>query len=98
MSTGESPKKRSGGDGFLTLVSVILLVAAVRQQLRRPRAERDWHGTVPIEVPYELRRPTLERVRHRLWDAEEPRLFVPTVFGVGWTVNLARLLRRHRAA
>ena len=98
LSTGRGRPRGGGGDGFLTVVSVILLVMAVRQQLRRPAEERTWHGEVPVEVPYDLRLPTPARLRRRLWDPSEPRLFVPTVFGLGWTVNVARLLRRHGTA
>jgi hypothetical protein len=85
-----TPRKNNA----LTVVAVVLLVMAVRQELRLPREERTWHGTVPVQVPYDLRPPTLQRLRHRLWDPTEPRLVVPTVFGLGWTVNVARLLRR----
>ena len=88
--------RSGGGDGLLAIAAVLILVEAVRQQLGRPGAERTWHGTVPVQVPYDLRVPTLQRLRQRLWDPDEPRLFVPTVFGVGWTVNLARVLRRGR--
>ena len=95
-TTDGKARRSGGGDGFLTLVAVLILVKAVREQLRRPAADRTWFGTVPVEVPYELRPPTLTRLRQRLWDPTEPRLFVPTVLGVGWTVNLARLLRRGR--
>jgi hypothetical protein len=39
--------------------------------------------------------PTIQRARSRWWNPDEPRLFVPQVFGLGWTVNLrkAGLLR-----
>ena len=46
-------------------------------------------------IPYDWRRPTVERVRSRLWNPEEPRLFTPRVFGMGWDVNFARLFGRH---
>jgi uncharacterized membrane protein len=50
-----------------------------------------------LGVPYDLRKPTLERTRERWWNPAEPRLFVPKVFGWGWDVNLARLLGRKPA-
>jgi uncharacterized membrane protein len=37
--------------------------------------------------------PTLERAKSRWWNPQDDRLFVPTVFGVGWTINAARLGR-----
>jgi len=32
------------------------------------------------------------RVRERMWAPDDPHLVMPQVFGVGWTVNLGRLL------
>jgi uncharacterized membrane protein len=48
-----------------------------------------------LGVPYDWRRPTRARVKSRLWNPAEPRLFVPRVFGMGWDINFARLLKRH---
>jgi hypothetical protein len=42
-------------------------------------------------VPCDWRRPTLERVRQRIWHPEDPRVFTPKTFGWGWTVNVGRL-------
>jgi hypothetical protein len=96
MTAADAPKDRDGAARLvLTVMTIWLLVTAVRQQRRLPPGERTWHGAVDVAVPYDLRPPTLQRLRQRLWAPEEPRLFVPQVFGVGWTVNLARLLRRH---
>jgi hypothetical protein len=67
-------------------------VAIVQQLMRRPE-DRTWEGTVGF-VPYDFRLPTLERARSRWWNPDEPRLFVPQVFGVGWTINVARLTGR----
>ena len=47
-----------------------------------------------LGAPYDLRRPTVERTKSRLWNPNEPRLLVPKVFGWGWDVNFARLLGR----
>jgi len=47
-----------------------------------------------LGVPYDWRRPTLARFKERWWNPDEPRLLVPKVFGVGWDINLARLLGR----
>jgi len=38
-------------------------------------------------VPYDLRRPTVSRAVSRLYNREDPRLFPPKSFGVGWTIN-----------
>jgi hypothetical protein len=75
------------------IVSFALCVAAIVEQLRLPADERTWEGRVGGIVPYDFRAPTLERARSRWWNVRDERLFVPTVFGVGWTVNLAQLGR-----
>jgi hypothetical protein len=73
--------------------TVIALAAlAIVDQLRRPSEERTWEGTVVGFVPYDFRMPTIERARSRWWNPDEPRLFVPQVFGLGWTINVARLI------
>jgi Family of unknown function (DUF5808) len=47
-----------------------------------------------LGVPYDWRRPTVARAKARWWNAAEPRLFVPRMYGWGWDLNFARLLRR----
>ncbi len=44
-----------------------------------------------LGVPYELRMPTTARVRSRWWDTSNPKVLVPKVFGVGWTINFGGL-------
>ena len=78
---------------FVKLVAFGLVVAAVIDQLRRDPEERTWEGSVAGVVPYDFRMPTLERARSRWWNTHDDRLFVPQVFGVGWTINFARLAR-----
>ena len=78
---------------FVKLVAFGLVVAAVIDQLRRDPEERTWEGSVAGVVPYDFRMPTLERARSRWWNTDDDRLFVPQVFGVGWTINFARLAR-----
>ena len=77
---------------LLKWTAIALAVVAIVEQLRRPSDERTWEGTVVGFVPYDFRPPTIERARSRWWNPDEPRLFVPQVFGVGWTINLARLV------
>lgn len=64
--------------------------SAVVKELTRPADQRTWHGQV-AGVPYDFRPPTVEKLTRSLWDPENPKLFVPHAFGVGWSVNLARL-------
>ena len=47
-----------------------------------------------LRVPYDWRRPTVARTKERWWNPGESRLFVPRVYGWGWDLNFARLLRR----
>jgi len=81
----------SGLRRLIKWTAIALTAIAVVEQLRRPSDERTWEGTVGF-VPYDFRMPTMERARSRWWNPDEPRLFVPQVFGVGWTINLARLV------
>ena len=81
---------------FVKLVAFGLVLAALIDQLRRDPEERTWEGSVAGVVPYDFRMPTFERARSRWWNTDDDRLFVPQVFGVGWTINLARLARLAR--
>jgi hypothetical protein len=74
------------------VVGVSLFAAALITELRKPEKTRTWEGRIAGRLPYDLRRPTLTRARERLWNPADRRILVPTVFGVGWTVNLGRLL------
>jgi hypothetical protein len=78
---------------IVKLAAFAVTVAAIVEQLRLPADQRTWEGRVGGLVPYDLRMPTLERAKSRWWNPEDDRLFVPTVFGVGWTVNAARVGR-----
>lgn len=82
----------------LRVLAVAVTVAAVVRELRLPRDVRTWHGTVAGLVPYDFRMPTLERMRERLWSPQSRRLLMPTVFGVGWTLNLGRVVALVRGA
>jgi hypothetical protein len=72
------------------LASITIGAIAVIDQLGRPESERTWYGTV-AGVPYDFRPPTLERIKRAWWNPDDPRLFTPREFGVGWAVNLPRL-------
>ena len=76
---------------LLGAIGLALGIAAVAEQLKRPEEERDWQGTVAGVIPYDLRKPTFSRIRERWWNPEDPRLFTPHVFGVGWSINLYQL-------
>jgi hypothetical protein len=75
------------------LTRSLLLAVAVGREARKPQWRRTWHGHVAGFVPYDFRRPTLKHVRRLWWDPLGRRVFTQPVFGVGWSINLARLLR-----
>lgn len=77
-----------------TAVGIGLVAAAVGTELRKPRRRRTWHGRVAGVVPYDFRRPTIRRIKSRWWNPRDPRILTPRAFGVGWDVNLARLVGR----
>src|SRR3954447_26140392 len=94
MPVPEERVKRSG-DSFrrlIRLITLALTVPAVVQELRKPAEERTWNGVVVGFVPYDLRVPTLARVKERMWNPQSSRLINPRVFGVGWTLNAGRLV------
>jgi len=70
------------------------LLRALYQELKKPDAERTWHGKVAGVVPYDFRLPTFERLRDAYWNPESDEIFSERVFGVGWAVNLPVAARR----
>lgn len=71
--------------------------AAVAKELGKPPEQRGWHGEI-AGVPYDFRPPTVEKLRRSAWDPDNPRLVVPHAFGVGWSINFARLAALARPA
>jgi Family of unknown function (DUF5808) len=88
----ERVEKRRRPRKVIRFVTMALMAAAVVKELRTPAAERTWHGVVAGFVPYDLRRPTLARIRERMWNPESGHLISPRAFGVGWTLNVGRLV------
>ncbi|HLG70145.1 MAG TPA: DUF5808 domain-containing protein [Chloroflexota bacterium] len=79
--------------GLLVWLSLDLTIAAVIQELMRPRQFRTWHGKVAGVVPYDFRKPTVGRILNAVWAPDNPRLLTDTAFGVGWTINWAQVPR-----
>lgn len=86
MSTSRRPRLGA----VVMAAAIALTAAAIASELRKEPRQRTWNGRV-LGVPYDFRRPTRERVAERLWNPRSHQLFSPHVFGVGWTVNFARL-------
>ncbi len=82
---------RQGLNRMATLAGAGLLAGALHQEYSKPAAEREGHGLLLGAVPYDFRLPSWERAIERLWNKDDKRLFTPTIFGVGWALNFARL-------
>lgn len=80
----------------LQVVALALALAAVCQEMEKPKEERKWHGTVAGFVPYDFRLPTLERLKETWWNPYDSRIFVPRAFGIGWAVNFHAFLENLR--
>jgi hypothetical protein len=94
-SAAQGGKKRNGRHdrrgklrGAVRLAAAGLAAAAVAKELRTPKKERTWQGSLG-KIPYDFRTPSPKRVKRSLWAPDDPRLFVPRAFGVGWSINLA---------
>lgn len=86
-------KKKRRGSPWATVAAVLFVIAVVKE-LRTPADERTWHGRLFDFVPYDLRfPPTLERLRNAWWNPDDERIFTPRAFGVGWSVNVGRLVK-----
>ncbi len=86
-----SGQRRKGPlQNLISTIAAGLLLAAIVKELRMPREQRTWHGRIAA-VPYDLRRPTVARIRAAWWNPDDPRLLTPRAFGVGWAINLARV-------
>jgi uncharacterized membrane protein len=89
---GKRQKKHpTAGDVIVVTGIAALIGLAVREQLQMPKEQRTWHGTL-FGIPYDFRRPTIERLRETFWNKETERVLVPRCFGMGWTINLYPLV------
>ncbi len=68
-------------------------VAALGQELRKPADQRTWHGQVFGFVPYDFHVPTFGRLRSAWWAPDRAQIFTQRAFGVGWDINLGRVVR-----
>lgn len=71
---------------LIQIAAATLTAIALVQELNKPVEKRQWHGSVLL-VPYDFRFPTSDRIRDTFWNPYEKRIFVPIVFGLGWTIN-----------
>ncbi len=73
-------------------VGLVLVGAAILDQMRLPADQRTWQGTLWGIIPYDFRVPTIERIRAKIWNKDTSRVLMPHIFGVGWSVNFYPLL------
>ncbi len=84
-------KKKGPLGKAIGVVAAGLTVAAVVQELAKPADLRTWHGRIAY-VPYDFRIPTVDRLLASWWNPEDPRLITPRTFGLGWAVNVGRIV------
>lgn len=96
-TAGENARRqRSLIQNLTTTIAIGFAGAAILKDIRESTGQRFLHGEVAGFIPYDFRRPSIRRIRERVWDPSGP-LLTPQVFGVGWTVNLGALATRARS-
>jgi hypothetical protein len=75
-------------------LALIAVGVAIYTELRKPPAERTWHGKLGGFVPYEFRMPSVESLRLAYWNPRSQKVFTDRPLGVGWAINVPTLLRR----
>ena len=81
----------TAGDVMVIIGVAALKGSALREQLQMPPEERTWHGAL-FNIPYDFRRPTIERLRETFWNKDTARVLVPQFFGMGWSINFYPLI------
>jgi hypothetical protein len=80
---------------IIEAAAITVTLAAVCQELEKPREERNWNGRVGF-IPYDFRLPTIARVKELWWNPDNSRIIAPPVWGIGWGINFYALLERMR--
>jgi hypothetical protein len=74
---------------------ITVTLAAICQELEKPREERLWHGKVGF-IPYDFRFPSTTRIKERWWNEYTDKVFTPATWGIGWSINLFAILEKMR--
>lgn len=85
-------KRRASGKNLWRFLLFAVGAFAIVQELRKPADERTWHGKVGGFVPYDFRKPTVERFREAFWNEAGP-IVSPRPIGVGWVPNFGAVKR-----
>ena len=80
---------------LIQAAAITITIAAVCQELEKPREERHWHGKLGF-IPYDFRLPTIERIKESYWNPNSSRIFTPEALGIGWAINFFALLEKLR--
>lgn len=83
---------------LLRMTALAALAGAVYTELRKPPAERTWHGRLLGVVPYDFRPPTPAKLIGAWWNPKSDRIVGDPPFGVGWSINVAALADRFGAS
>lgn len=97
MARHGKKKRLSRLDALMFGALGALVATSVIRELRRPGPERTWQGKV-AGVPYDYRPPTVDRLRATWWAPEDDRLVQPTAYGLGWDLNVGRVVKLASAA
>ena len=81
---------------MIEVVAITVTMAAICQELEKPKEERAWHGKVADFIPYDFRLPTVERLKESYWNPHDSRIFTSEAFGIGWAINFHALLEKLR--
>ena len=80
---------------LIQAAAITITIAAVCQELEKPKEERHWHGKIGI-IPYDFRMPTIERLKESYWNPDNSRIFTSEALGIGWAINFYALLEKLR--
>ena len=80
---------------LIQAAAITVTIAAVCQELEKPKEERHWHGKIGF-IPYDFRMPTIERLKESYWNPANSRIFTPEALGIGWAINFYALLEKLR--
>ena len=72
---------------IFSILFLIYVAIVITQQLQRPPEERTWYGKI-AGIPYDFRIPTVERISSTFWNKDTSQIFLPQVFGIGWSINM----------
>ncbi len=80
---------------LIQAAALTITIAAVCQEMEKPKEERHWHGKIGV-IPYDFRLPTIERLKESYWNPDNSRIFTSEALGIGWAINFYALLEKLR--